>query len=109
MKETLFKILFLGSPDKEHCDLDARELYEMQHHQNQPIHITATHPHLRHIGHSPSSIICIQPTSASQLPVQIPSPHPHHSTSQQVQASDQMRQQGMSNRSLKWQNAVRGR
>lgn len=64
----------------------------MQHHQNQQIHITATHPHLRHIGHSPSSIICIQPTSASQLPVQIPSPHPHHSSSQQVQANDQMRE-----------------
>lgn len=55
--------------DKEHADMEReRELYEyqqQQHHQSPPphqqtVHLTPNHPHLRHIGHPPSSLICIQ-------------------------------------------------
>jgi hypothetical protein len=57
----------------------------------QAVQITPNHPHLRHVGHPQSSIICIQPnhhpptiisnnqsSSASQLSVQS-----HNATSQQ--------------------------
>jgi hypothetical protein len=81
--------------------MEAREMYEFQHHQQQqqqqPIHI-ATHPHLRHIGHSPSSIICIQSSHPNQnsnsASLQNPavqntaSSHHHPPTSQQVQSSN---------------------
>lgn len=80
----------LASNEKEHGEIDSgREIYEYQHQHQQQIHM-ATHPHLRHIGHNPSSIICIQSShpnqtsnnSVSQNPaVQIS--HSHHSQSHQ--------------------------
>lgn len=64
-----------SSPDVDHD----REMYEYHHlQQQQPIpsqhqqtiHITSNHPHLRHIGHPPSSIICIQSPASHQNSVQ---------------------------------------
>lgn len=44
-----------------------RELYDFQHEspphqiqQPQTVHLTPNHPHLRHVGHPQTSIICIQ-------------------------------------------------
>lgn len=83
-----FKIL----GDKDHDMEHTRELYEyqspphQQQHQLPPqaVQIAPTHPHLRHVGHPQTSIICIQPnhhpttiitngnqsSSASQVSVQ---------------------------------------
>lgn len=79
--------------------MEAREMYEFQHHQQQQqqqIHI-ATHPHLRHIGHSPSSIICIQSSHPNQNSnsaslqnpaVQNTASSHHHPPTSQVQSSN---------------------
>lgn len=76
--------------------------YQQQHHQQQ-IHM-ASHPHLRHIGHNPASIICIQSShpnqtsnnnnNASQNPaVQNSAPHSlHPSQSHLIQQSQQQHQ-----------------
>lgn len=60
------QFIFFLEGDKEHSDIEReRELYEYQQqsppspHQ-QTVHLTPNHPHLRHIGHPPSSLICIQ-------------------------------------------------
>lgn len=56
--------------DKDHDMERERELYDYQHesspphqihsHQAQTVHLTPNHPHLRHVGHPQTSIICIQ-------------------------------------------------
>lgn len=64
-----FRLNLKFSGEKEHADIEReRELYEYQHQQQQSppphqqtVHLSPTHPHLRHIGHPPSSLICIQP------------------------------------------------
>lgn len=58
---------FLGDKDQ---DMEReREFYEYQHEspphqmhtpQPQTVHLSPTHPHLRHVGHPQTSIICIQ-------------------------------------------------
>jgi hypothetical protein len=71
-----FKFKFSFQGDKEHSDIEReRELYEYQHQQQhspppqqQTVHLTPNHPHLRHIGHPPSSLICIQPPHQQQQP-----------------------------------------
>jgi hypothetical protein len=68
MKSSSLTILLSSFPllgDKEQADIEReREIYEYQQqsppsHQ-QTVHLTPNHPHLRHIGHPPSSLICIQ-------------------------------------------------
>lgn len=82
--------ILLLSVDKDHdMERAERELYEYQpsppspslQHQQSPqgMHIAPSHPHLRHVGHPQTSIICIS---------QQPSPqahhhHPHHHQQQQ--------------------------
>lgn len=51
-----------------------RELYEYQHQQQesppphqQTVHLTPNHPHLRHIGHPPSTLICIPSPNQQQV------------------------------------------
>lgn len=99
----IIDLFIIGGSDKEHGDIEReRELYEREFHQQHPspphqqqqqqqqpqqIHMTsASHPHLRHIGLSPSSIICIQ------------SPHPH-SQQQQQQSSNNSSQNPVQNSS----------
>lgn len=78
-----------------------RELYEYQHEspphhsiqqQPQTIHMSPNHPHLRHVGHPQTSIICIQqPTTiiasnpTSQNPAGVVQNHTSQSTNQQQQ------------------------
>ncbi|CAH1716110.1 unnamed protein product [Chironomus riparius] len=76
--------------DKDHeMEREHRELYEYQHdspphqpqHQQphlspQTVHITPNHPHLRHVGHPQTSIICIQQQQQQQQ--HTPTHHHHH-------------------------------
>lgn len=82
------RLNFHFSGEKEHADIEReRELYEYQHQQQQSppphqqtVHLSPTHPHLRHIGHPPSSLICIQ--SPQQQ-------HPQHINNPSSQSSVQ--------------------
>lgn len=71
--------MFYFEGDKEHSDIEReRELYEYQQQQSPPphqqtVHLTPNHPHLRHIGHPPSSLICIQSPQQQQQQQQPPS------------------------------------
>lgn len=63
-----------------------RELYDYQHesspphqihsHQPQQVHLTPNHPHLRHVGHPQTSIICIQQPHSNQPPATIIASNP---------------------------------
>lgn len=53
-----------------------REFYEYQHEspphqmhtpQPQTVHLSPTHPHLRHVGHPQTSIICIQSQQSTTI------------------------------------------
>lgn len=76
-----FWLIVKFSGEKEHADIEReRELYEYQHQQQQSppphqqtVHLSPTHPHLRHIGHPPSSLICIQSPQQHQQHINNPS------------------------------------
>ncbi|KAG5677141.1 hypothetical protein PVAND_006923 [Polypedilum vanderplanki] len=97
--------------DKDHdMERAERELYEYQHHPSPPSpplqhqlqqspqgmqHIAPSHPHLRHVGHPQTSIICIAQQQSS------PQAHHHqqptiiatNQTQSQVQNQHQLQQQ----------------
>lgn len=90
-------------------------MYEYQQHQQSPpppphqqtVHLTPNHPHLRHIGHPPSALICIQPphqqlisNSPSQNSVQ------SHCTSSQQQHQSQSQNEPLHEMQIKKDSQV---
>ena len=89
------KKLFDFSGDKDQDMEREREFYDYQHEssthpihapsQAQTVHLSPNHPHLRHIGHPQTSIICIQPPHNSQPPSLITNNPPASSHNSVVQ------------------------